>query len=54
MRLTDIGHDRAHPVADLIVAGSAELAGLIVLHHDNDFDVIAEITGQPIERLVLT
>jgi predicted nucleic acid-binding protein len=37
----------------LIVAATAELAGLIVVHVDKDFDVIAEVTGQPVERLVL-
>lgn len=35
----------------LIIAATAELAGRTVLHLDKDFDVIAEITGQPIERL---
>jgi len=43
----------APSVADLIVAATAELAGLIVVHVDKDFDVIAEVTGQPVERLVL-
>jgi hypothetical protein len=38
-------------VPDLIIAATAELAGLTVLHLDKDFDVIAEITGQPVERL---
>jgi predicted nucleic acid-binding protein len=28
----------------LIIAATAELAGLTVLHLDKDFDVIAEIT----------
>jgi hypothetical protein len=32
-------------------AGSIELAGLTVLHLDNDFEVIASVTGQPMERL---
>jgi hypothetical protein len=32
-------------------AAAAELAGLMVLHMDKDFEVIAEISGQPIERL---
>jgi len=35
----------AHP--DLLVAAAAESAGVPVLHYDADFDVIAEITGQP-------
>ncbi|MFO7778970.1 MAG: hypothetical protein R6V28_11505 [Nitriliruptoraceae bacterium] len=30
-----------------------ELAGLTVLHHDKDFDIIADVTGQPLERLHL-
>ena len=30
---------------------TAELAGLVVLHVDKDFDLVAEITGQAAERL---
>jgi len=52
MRLADLGRHRAPSVADLIVAATAELAGLIVVHVDKDFEVIAEVTAQPIERLV--
>ena len=36
---------------DLLVAAIAERAGLVVLHQDKDLDLIAEITGQPTERL---
>ena len=36
---------------DLIIAATAQLAGLTVLHLDKDFDLIAQITDQPIERL---
>ncbi len=53
LRLADVGHHRAPSVADLIVAATAELAGLTVVHLDKDFEVIAEITGQPVERLVV-
>lgn len=49
--LADRGQHRAPSVPDLIIAATAELAGLTVLHLDKDFDVIAEITGQPVERL---
>jgi predicted nucleic acid-binding protein len=49
--LADRGQHRAPSVPDLIIAATAELAGLTVLHLDKDFDVIAEITGQPLERL---
>ena len=38
---------------DLIVAATAELAGLTVLHVDKNFELIAQFTGQPIERLAL-
>jgi predicted nucleic acid-binding protein len=51
--LADRGRHRARSVADLIVAATAELARLTVLHVDKDFDLIAEITGQPTERLVM-
>jgi predicted nucleic acid-binding protein len=49
--LADRGQHRAPSIPDLIVATTAELSGLTVLHLDKDFDVIAEITGQPLERL---
>lgn len=49
--LADLGRHRAPSVPDLIVAATAELAGLIVVHLDKDFDLIAEVTGQPTERL---
>jgi predicted nucleic acid-binding protein len=50
-RLADRGQHRAPSIPDLIVAATAELAGLTVLHVDKDFDIIAGITGQPLERL---
>lgn len=50
--LADRGHHRAPSVPDLLVAAVAEVAGLTVLHDDNDFDLIAELTGQSVERLV--
>jgi predicted nucleic acid-binding protein len=40
-------HRSAGPV-DLLVAATAELQGLTLLHHDRDFDVIAGVTGQPL------
>ena len=36
---------------NLIIAAAAELAGLTVLHVEKDFEVIADITRQPVERL---
>lgn len=49
--LADVGQHRAHSVPDLIVAGTAEVSGLVVLHDDKDFDLISGVTGQPVERL---
>lgn len=49
--LADRRQHRAPSLPDLIIAAAAELAGLTVLHLDKDFDLIAEITGQPMERL---
>ena len=49
--LADRGQHRAPSIPDLIIAATGELAGLTVLHLDKDFDLIAEITGQPVERL---
>jgi predicted nucleic acid-binding protein len=51
--LADRGQHRAPSIPDLVVAATAELAGLVVLHHDKDFDLIAAATGQPIERLAV-
>lgn len=50
--LTARGQHRAVAVPDLLVAAVAEVEGLTVLHHDGDFDLIAEITGQPTEWIV--
>lgn len=49
--LADRGQHRAPSIPDLIIAATAELAGLTVLHLDKDFDLIAEVTSQPTERL---
>lgn len=51
--LAGLGHHRAPSVPDLIIAAIAELAGLIVLHLDKDFELIAGVTQQPTERLRL-
>jgi predicted nucleic acid-binding protein len=45
------GQHRAPSIPDLLIAATAELAGLTVLHLDKDFELIAEVTQQPIERL---
>jgi len=40
------------PIPDLLIAATAEAAGLTILHYDGDFDLIAEVTGQPVEWIV--
>jgi predicted nucleic acid-binding protein len=44
------GHRR--PIPDLIIAATAELHGAEVLHVDSAYDMIAEVTGQPMRRLL--
>ena len=45
------GQHRAPSLPALLIAAGAELSELTVLHVDKDFALIAEITGQPEERL---
>ena len=49
--LAERGQHRAPSAPDLLIAATAELAELTVLHLDKDFELIAEVTGQPLERL---
>lgn len=49
--LTGKGQHRAAGPVDLLVAATAELAGLTLLHHDRDFLTVAGVTGQP-ERMI--
>lgn len=51
MLLADRGQHRAPSIPDLLIAATAEKTGLTVLAVDKDFDLIAEITGQPVENL---
>lgn len=53
MLLADRGGHRAPSVPDLLVAAVAERSGLTVLHLDKDFDLIADVTSQAVERLRL-
>lgn len=39
-------HHRLVGHADLLIAAAAESAGIPVLHYDEDFERIAEVTGQ--------
>ncbi len=40
---------RGAKIADLLIAAAAEAEGLIVLHYDHNFELIAQVTGQPVE-----
>ena len=51
MLLADRGQHRAPSIPDLLIAATAEKAGLTVLAVDKDFDLIAAVTGQPVETL---
>jgi predicted nucleic acid-binding protein len=45
-------HHRALPLVDALVAATAEARALTVLHNDDDFELVAQITGQPHEWIV--
>ena len=49
--LADRGQHRAPSIPDLLVAATAEVAELTILAQDTDFELIAQITGQPVEPL---
>ena len=49
--LAERGQYRAPSIPDLLIAALAELNQRTVLHLDKDFDLIADLTGQPMERL---
>ncbi|MBK8468276.1 MAG: PIN domain nuclease [Actinomycetales bacterium] len=49
--LAERGRHRGPSIPDLLIAAAAELNQRTVLHLDKDFDLIAELTAQPFERL---
>ncbi len=49
--LAERGQHRAPSIPDLMIAATAEVMDLCVLHLDKDFELIAEVTGQRVERL---
>ena len=50
--LTEQAQHRSASIADLIVAATARVHGLEVLHYDRDFDTIARFTEQPTHWVV--
>jgi predicted nucleic acid-binding protein len=53
LMLADRGQHRGPSIPDLLVAATAEVSRLTVLANDKDFELIAQITGQAVERVVL-
>jgi hypothetical protein len=51
--LAERGRHRAPSIPDILIAATAELSGLTVLHLDKDFEMIVEVTHQALERLVI-
>jgi predicted nucleic acid-binding protein len=49
--LAERGQHRAPSIPDLLIAATAELAELTVLHLDKDFELIAGVSGVSVERL---
>ena len=45
-RLLASRSQRGRKIPDLLIAAAAEAAGLTLLHYDNDFELIARMTGQ--------
>jgi predicted nucleic acid-binding protein len=52
-QLAERGQHRAPSIPDLLIAATAEISNRIVLHLDKDFELIAQLTGQPLERLTM-
>lgn len=52
--LADKGQHRGPSVHDMLLAAAAEMLGHTVLHADKHFDLIAQVTGQPVQRVELT
>jgi len=50
--LAERSQQRGAKIADLLIAAAAESAGLVILHYDHDFDLIAGVTGQPNEWIL--
>jgi predicted nucleic acid-binding protein len=50
--LAERSQQRGAKIADLLIAAAAEAAGLVVLHYDHDFDLIAQVTNQPTEWII--
>jgi predicted nucleic acid-binding protein len=50
--LAERSQQRGAKIADLLIAAAAESVGLVILHYDHDFDLIAGVTGQSTEWIL--
>ena len=50
--MTARGTHRSASVPDVLLAAIADANGLTVLHYDADFDLISDVTDQPMEWVV--
>ena len=50
--LSERGQLRAVKFPDLLIAATAERHGLVIIHYDADYDLIAGVTDQPCEWVV--
>ena len=46
------GHQRSVRLIDLVIAAAAERHAMPIVHYDEDYDQIAQITGQPARWIV--
>lgn len=51
-RLLAAKSQRGRKIPDLLIAAAAEASGLVLLHYDHDFDLIARVTKQSCEWVV--
>ena len=51
-QLAERSHHRGASLPDLLIAACAETQDAVVLHYDADYDLIAEVTTQPVEWVV--
>lgn len=51
-QLAKRGQHRAVSLPDLLIAAVAERSRLIVIHYDADYDLVAVVTGQPMQWVV--
>ncbi len=51
-RMAAASRHRGLSLADLVVSACAAAHGAVVVHYDGDYDLIADVTGQPAEWIV--